>query len=236
MDNNNLRFKIIEVRFYKMAVDMSTKVVFIYFDHKNTIKKSNSLEVDIADNVQAQFKSTQDGIAYAAKLAALSLDDLQFYHAVAEYAGKHGASLPYNTDMEVIKPKHAHADVVFEPPDVGSNTDLMGIINRLPGVLETVPHPLTGDKAKIKDIIISLNDSHHWPRERVADWLETLDIDLRFRSDDDTLREQRQKRLNELRAKLERSSFALNDLAEQMKNVQFEIDLFKKTIKELEEE
>jgi hypothetical protein len=37
-------------------------------------------------------------------------------------------------------------------------------------------------------MIIHLNDSHHpahetadvWSRERIADWLETLDVDLRF--------------------------------------------------------
>jgi hypothetical protein len=36
-------------------------------------------------------------------------------------------------------------------------------------------------------MIIHLNDTHHpstaidgWSRERIADWLETLDVDLRF--------------------------------------------------------
>jgi hypothetical protein len=27
---------------------------------------------------------------------------------------------------------------------------------------------------------VSLNDSHGWTRERIAEWLETLDLDLRF--------------------------------------------------------
>ena len=50
----------------------------------------------------------------------------------------------------------------------------------LPGVNEAVKHPMTGDTHSLWSIIINLNDSHHWTRERIADWVETLDIDTRF--------------------------------------------------------
>lgn len=30
-------------------------------------------------------------------------------------------------------------------------------------------------------LIVHLNDYHRWTREQVADWLETLDIDLAFK-------------------------------------------------------
>lgn len=50
----------------------------------------------------------------------------------------------------------------------------------LPGVNEAVKHPITGDTHSLWSVIISLNDGHHWTRERIADWVETLDIDTRF--------------------------------------------------------
>jgi hypothetical protein len=40
-------------------------------------------------------------------------------------------------------------------------------------------HPLyKGLTSKVCDIIIELNDSFEWTREQIADWLDTLDIDL----------------------------------------------------------
>lgn len=27
-------------------------------------------------------------------------------------------------------------------------------------------------------VVIHLNDYHHWTREKIADWLDTLDVDL----------------------------------------------------------
>lgn len=50
----------------------------------------------------------------------------------------------------------------------------------LPGINEAVKHPLTGDTHSLWSVIINLNDIHHWTRERIADWVETLDIDTRF--------------------------------------------------------
>jgi len=36
--------------------------------------------------------------------------------------------------------------------------------------------------SRLRDTIIHLNDEHRWPREKIADWLDTLDHDLRFRN------------------------------------------------------
>lgn len=33
----------------------------------------------------------------------------------------------------------------------------------------------------LSNVIIHLNDGHGWSRERIADWLDTLDADLIFR-------------------------------------------------------
>lgn len=32
----------------------------------------------------------------------------------------------------------------------------------------------------LRKVIVHLNDAHRWTREQIADWLETLDVDLRF--------------------------------------------------------
>lgn len=33
---------------------------------------------------------------------------------------------------------------------------------------------------RVQDVIVHLNDNHRWRREQIADWLETLDVDLTF--------------------------------------------------------
>lgn len=35
-----------------------------------------------------------------------------------------------------------------------------------------------GEGLRLKDLIIHLNDDHEWKREEIADWLESLDLDL----------------------------------------------------------
>ncbi|URQ04714.1 hypothetical protein SEA_EMMA1919_108 [Streptomyces phage Emma1919] len=54
-------------------------------------------------------------------------------------------------------------------------------VNLLPGVREKVKHPVTGSENTLERVIISLNDQHKWTREEIADWLDTLDIDLTFK-------------------------------------------------------
>lgn len=56
-------------------------------------------------------------------------------------------------------------------------------VDKLPGMRKQVKHPETGTIQYLEYIIISLNDKFGWSRDRIADWLETLDIDLRFRED-----------------------------------------------------
>jgi hypothetical protein len=53
--------------------------------------------------------------------------------------------------------------------------------NELPGVSEKVTHPVTGDVYRLSTVIMDLNDNHRWTREQIADWLETLDIDINFK-------------------------------------------------------
>lgn len=71
-------------------------------------------------------------------------------------------------------------------------------INTLPGVKEKSKNPVGGEISSIKEIIISLNDTYKWTRDQIADWLETLDVDLRFKSPDDRLEEERQNQQKQL--------------------------------------
>lgn len=56
---------------------------------------------------------------------------------------------------------------------------------QLPGVHKVANYPCDclriGKQGKLIHIIIHLNDNHKWTRDRIADWLETLDIDLEFK-------------------------------------------------------
>lgn len=42
------------------------------------------------------------------------------------------------------------------------------------------PSKSCGKGFSISNVIIHLNDTHEWTRERIADWLETLDANLKF--------------------------------------------------------
>ncbi|UTN92352.1 hypothetical protein SEA_STIGMA_104 [Streptomyces phage Stigma] len=55
-------------------------------------------------------------------------------------------------------------------------------VDELPGVKEMVKHPVTGSRDTLERVIISLNDSYDWSREEIANWLETLDIDITFKT------------------------------------------------------
>lgn len=63
-------------------------------------------------------------------------------------------------------------------------TDFEELSKSLPGSHVSVDCPVcdkSSHRELLPDIIIHLNDEHHWTREQIADWLETLDIDLEFK-------------------------------------------------------
>lgn len=47
---------------------------------------------------------------------------------------------------------------------------------QIAGLQVKVQHPAADYKDTLESVIISLNDGHYWSRERIADWLETLDV------------------------------------------------------------
>lgn len=57
------------------------------------------------------------------------------------------------------------------------------LVNMIPEVMgEIVYCPQDGctSNCSIMDTVMHLNDRHKWKREDIADWLDTLDVDLRF--------------------------------------------------------
>lgn len=56
------------------------------------------------------------------------------------------------------------------------------LIDAIPGLAEKVKCPCgCNDNAPVWNVVIHLNDGAKWSREKIADWLDTLDADLRFK-------------------------------------------------------
>jgi hypothetical protein len=65
----------------------------------------------------------------------------------------------------------------------GSRTEQETLKKMLPGLSQNVNCPVDHGEAwrdSLWYVIQHLNDRHRWPRESIADWLESLDIDLTF--------------------------------------------------------
>lgn len=59
-------------------------------------------------------------------------------------------------------------------------------VSKLPGIHEKVKMPCEHYPNillhELETVIIHMNDNHKWTRNQIADWLDTLDIDLYFKS------------------------------------------------------
>lgn len=72
--------------------------------------------------------------------------------------------------------------------EINEDGSLVGLSRKLPGVMEQTKYPCNckfDEEECLWEIIQHLNDDHHWTRNRIADWLETLDIDLEFKGGDE---------------------------------------------------
>jgi hypothetical protein len=56
-------------------------------------------------------------------------------------------------------------------------------VSQLPALAAIVKNPVSGKTQTLRAAIISLNDTFKWTREKIADWLETLDVDISFKVD-----------------------------------------------------
>lgn len=96
---------------------------------------------------------------------------------------------PYRVDatgafLDATYQPTTHSDMPSVPPRRSKYEMGAAVADQLvavvPGLDALVKHPLTSQADSVRRIIVSLNDQHHWTREAVADWLDTLDVDLRF--------------------------------------------------------
>ena len=83
-------------------------------------------------------------------------------------AAKQAAKAKALNDAYVLENKHSYGGEV--------TTALKRVIPNLTGA--KVKHPVTAEYMDVASAIISLNDGNRWSRERIADWLDTLDVDL----------------------------------------------------------
>jgi hypothetical protein len=131
-------------------------------------------KLDVPEDIQYAFFNPNKATAYYADDSVIDV-----YHSTLAPGGYVSGSVGWN-----------------EGKGVGRDPR----VDQLPGIHETVKHPVydsdrkrmtdsSGDLIDFMDwslemVIIDLNDNHDWTREQVADWLETLDIDIRFRGED----------------------------------------------------
>ena len=84
----------------------------------------------------------------------------------------------------------AQVDFENEMLDVYQQLPGQGLVVDCPSMDD--PHTLCDSIEDILDCIIHLNDSHKWPREKIADWVDSLEdkggLDLSFKEfyDDNT--------------------------------------------------
>jgi hypothetical protein len=70
----------------------------------------------------------------------------------------------------------------IEPPSSGGVMSSPEGIDDLPALQELVKNPITGRVKELKFVIMFLNDNAKWTREQIADWLESLDVDIEFKA------------------------------------------------------
>jgi hypothetical protein len=81
------------------------------------------------------------------------------------------AMISYHTSINGLIPKGIG----------GQTTNVEELSKQLPGVEQIAVHPVAKNVNSIRNIIINLNDVHKWTREQIADWLDSLDVDLTFK-------------------------------------------------------
>ena len=95
-----------------------------------------------------------------------------FHEPVSKYPEARKALMYWFDNKMAPKPMHYAA----KSSSVGRDK----AIDKFPGIHEVVKNPVSGIEDTLEVIIIDLNDGEKWTRDQIADWLETLDLDLRF--------------------------------------------------------
>jgi hypothetical protein len=92
---------------------------------------------------------------------------------------------PVPTTLKTAAEKYIAAAKAYSPAESVTGHRVMNDLGRsIPGIYELVTCPVKDCKwrqDRIVNMVQHLNDgSHSWTREQIADWLESLDVDLTF--------------------------------------------------------
>jgi hypothetical protein len=99
---------------------------------------------------------------------------------ICELAKKISANYDKNLLQAVIS-YHESVNGLIPKGIIGQTTNVEELSKQLPGVEQIAVHPVAKNVNSIRNIIINLNDVHKWTREQIADWLDSLDVDLTFK-------------------------------------------------------
>lgn len=125
--------------------------------------------------VHEKFSGTLDGKPFAATRVLIRIDGVvHFWHRVSFTHGGAGITVIINMAGPLWTKHESNASHGYE----SSGQVLRQVI---PGMRDTVPGPCRcWDRCRLETLIVHLNDAHEWTREQIADWLDTLDLDLAF--------------------------------------------------------
>ncbi len=182
------RNKIIKPNLIAMKKDNNYGMLTIRLEYYAGVHQCN-MDLDIEEDLYYDFNALNQVTkllwANAYEKAPMLAPDLSYmrYTEGLLSGGKY-----HNGSYAAPKPNMYFSGVSM-PPAEKWHGGRDARVSELPGVREVVKNPVTGAEATLESVIINLNDYHKWTREQIADWLETLDIDLQFKPKNDIISE-----------------------------------------------
>lgn len=152
----------------------STLASLVKKHDKPLSKLTNQKVVKPAELTQQEWKTTTDKFASGGPITSKGF---QYWYdkygniqaSPAKKTGKSGIKkIPASID-----PWYSQSLKPMSDPFGTDSGNAHPSVQSLPGIHLKAKHPVTGQILSVYDIIISLNDGHDWPREKIADWIET---------------------------------------------------------------
>lgn len=180
-DDNSPQMSV-SIRFARLVIKQSMASFTYVFTLKDPHSPKKSAECHVSQEfLESYSKSPAEAAALVIERLA---DDLYYGFYDQELIDLISSKLAYSTAQFIHKP-HALALKLDKLATLESMTSfeskVVSTVDSMPGALETVKNPMTGASGMLKNVIMNLNDTHGWTREEIADWLDTLDIDLSFK-------------------------------------------------------
>ena len=129
-------------------------------------------EQDVKEYIAQQLAAQMASLFEKKILEAMSAQEIQQEFAkggLLTYSSLYGAS-----NLDKVSLLQWNTNPAAEISTYSSNNPLPGLSYKLPGASFKVNHPVTGTETTLRQVVISLNDTYHWTREEIADWLESI--------------------------------------------------------------